>query len=69
MSVRLTERLKLRGKKSASESSVVLPGLCPACEGPGYLEHINLVNDTKTQTCRACHLIWETPISESVRAR
>jgi len=63
MSVRLGDRLKTRGKKSEGEPAVVLPEWCPDCGGAGYLDHINLVRDTKTQTCQQCQLRWESPIT------
>ena len=63
MSVRLGERLKLRGRRSDSEPEVVLPEWCPDCGGAGYLDHINLIRETKTQSCQDCHLRWETPIT------
>ena len=63
MSVRLGDRLKSRVRKSDSEPAVVLPEVCPECGGAGYLDHINLVRDTKTQSCQDCHLRWESPIT------
>jgi hypothetical protein len=63
MSVRLGDRLKSRGRKPDYEPAVVLPEVCPECGGAGYLDHINLVRDTKMQSCQDCHLRWETPIT------
>ena len=63
MSVKLGEQLKIRGRKSESVPAVILPNVCPQCDGPGYLDHINLVRETKTQTCQQCQLRWESPIT------
>jgi hypothetical protein len=63
MEVRLRPRRKA-DKSSFTEQTVVLPNVCPQCEGPGYLEHINLVRETKTQACLDCGLLWESPISD-----
>jgi hypothetical protein len=62
MDVRLRPRRKARTTRSHENQAVVLPNVCPDCEGPGYLEYINLVRETKTQTCRNCELRWESPI-------
>jgi hypothetical protein len=64
MEVRLRPRRKAASTTSFTEQTVVLPNACPACGGPGYLEHINLVRETKTQTCRNCDLLWESAIAE-----
>jgi hypothetical protein len=50
---------------TVEHQTVVLPNVCPVCDGPGYLEHINLVRETKTQSCQSCSVLWESPISES----
>jgi hypothetical protein len=63
MEVRLRPRRKT-ATSSYSQQTVVLPNVCPECEGPGYLEHINLVRETKTQACRDCGLIWESAITD-----
>jgi hypothetical protein len=44
------------------EQPVVLPSSCPNCDGPGYLESINLVRETKTLSCRGCGHYWESQI-------
>ena len=61
MEVRLRPRRKARST-SFTQQTAVLPNVCPLCEGPGYLEHINLVRETKTQTCRDCGFLWESAI-------
>ncbi|MEY2403830.1 MAG: hypothetical protein QOD38_1381 [Acidimicrobiaceae bacterium] len=60
-------RLRPRRKPSTSftEQTVVLPNVCPECGGPGFLEHINLVRETKMQTCQRCDLLWESAITDS----
>lgn len=63
MAVRLRPRRKT--SPSVEHQMVVLPNVCPVCEGPGYLEHINLVRETKTQTCRSCNVLWESPIADN----
>ena len=63
MRVPLLPILNRRGKKALGKPTAVLPNACPQCEGPGYLEYINLVRETKTQTCRECDFRWESPIS------
>ncbi|MEY2423672.1 MAG: hypothetical protein QOI95_3739 [Acidimicrobiaceae bacterium] len=63
MQVRLRPRRK-PASTSFTEQTVVLPNVCPQCGGPGYLEHINLVHETKTQTCRNCNLLWDSAIAE-----
>jgi hypothetical protein len=63
MAVRLRPRRK--ASPTVAHQTVVLPNVCPVCSGPGYLEHINLVRETKTQTCRSCNVLWESPITES----
>jgi len=45
-----------------TEEPVVLPNWCPDCGGSGYLDSINLVRETKVQTCQHCGLRWETRI-------
>jgi hypothetical protein len=62
MDVRLRPRRRERTTRSIENQAVVLPNVCPECEGPGYLEYINLVRQTKTQTCRNCDFHWESPI-------
>jgi hypothetical protein len=62
MEVRLRPRRK--ASSSFTEQTAVLPNVCPQCGGPGYLEHINLVRETKTQTCEHCHVLWESAIAE-----
>ena len=59
MSVRLLPRRKHR---TESENLAILPNACPVCDGRGYLEHINLVHETKTQTCQDCGHRWESLI-------
>jgi small neutral amino acid transporter SnatA (MarC family) len=44
------------------EQPAVLPAACPMCDGPGYLDSINLVHDFKTQTCQSCGHRWDSPI-------
>lgn len=41
----------------------ILPSVCPECGGGGYLEHINLTRETTTQSCRDCHVTWESTIA------
>ncbi|MEY2454808.1 MAG: hypothetical protein QOD92_4382 [Acidimicrobiaceae bacterium] len=62
MEVRLRPRRK--ATSSFTEQTAVLPNVCPQCGGPGYLEHINLVRETKTQTCQPCNVMWESAIAE-----
>jgi NMD protein affecting ribosome stability and mRNA decay len=61
MEVRLRPRRKA-STTSFTEQTAVLPNVCPECEGPGYLEYINLPRETKTQICRDCNLRWESAI-------
>ena len=60
MAVRLLSRRRTR--EDQLEEPAVLPSVCPQCSGPGYLEHINLVRETKTQSCKSCDHRWETVI-------
>jgi hypothetical protein len=55
-------RLKTRRKPAIDSEPAVLPNVCPECGGPGYLEHINLVRETKVQSCQDCELRWESAI-------
>ena len=57
-------RRRRKASPTVERQFVVLPNVCPVCEGPGYLEYINLVRETKTQTCRSCNVLWESPISD-----
>jgi hypothetical protein len=44
-------------------SSAVLPELCSRCDGAQLvLMHINVRRNYKTQRCRACGEVWESPI-------
>jgi DnaJ-class molecular chaperone len=60
LAVRLLTRKKQRTDEG--ENVVILPNVCPACDGSGYLDHINLVRETKTQTCQDCGHRWESKI-------
>ena len=41
----------------------VLPALCSRCDGAQLvLVHINVRSNTKTQRCRECGEVWESPI-------
>ena len=63
MDVRLRPRRKARTLTEAlDQPTAILPNVCPECEGPGYLDYINLVRETKTQICQSCGLRWESPI-------
>lgn len=59
----MSVRTKIRGRKSDTKPTVVLPEVCPECGGAGYLDHINLARNTKTQSCQDCQLRWESPIT------
>jgi hypothetical protein len=45
-----------------TEEPVVLPNWCPECGGSGYLDSINLIRETKVQSCQDCGLRWESHI-------
>ena len=45
-----------------TEEPVVLPNWCPECGGSGYLDSINLIRETKVQSCQDCGLRWESRI-------
>ena len=34
------------------------PGRCPACDGPGYLDRIDMVNLVMYQHCPSCGEQW-----------
>ena len=40
------------------------PGRCPACNGIGYLDHIDLVGRFMIQHCTECNHRWETAEAE-----
>jgi uncharacterized protein (DUF983 family) len=65
MDVRLKSRRSTReaaATHTIDDAPVVLPNWCPQCGGAGYLDSINLVRETKVQTCQACGLRWESDI-------
>jgi hypothetical protein len=41
------------------EVPVVLPAPCPSCEGPGYLEFVDVANGVMFEACRRCGIRWE----------
>lgn len=45
-----------------------MPTACPSCGGAGYLDRIDLVNDTMQQHCVMCATAWETPKRETSAA-
>jgi hypothetical protein len=56
-------RVKPRRKSGAdTDTPVVLPNVCPQCGGAGYLDYINLVRETKVQSCQDCTFRWESAI-------
>ena len=55
-------RLRTRRRNTEIEEPAVLPNVCPQCGGSGYLEHINLVRETKVPSCQDCELRWESDI-------
>ena len=57
-----TVRIGVLTRQQQSIEPMVLPSVCPQCGGPGYLEHINLVRETTTQSCAACEILWESHI-------
>lgn len=42
------------------------PSRCPACDQPGYLDHIDLVRRVMYQHCPDCFHRWEIAESETV---
>jgi hypothetical protein len=42
-----------------------VPGRCPACDGFGYIDHIDMVNRIQTQHCRNCAHRWEYSFDEA----
>ena len=62
--------VRLRSRRSAREAAatetvdetVILPEWCPQCGGAGYLDSINLIRETKMQSCQECGLRWEARI-------
>jgi hypothetical protein len=65
LDVRLRSRRSTRNA-TATETidgdSVVLPEWCPQCGGAGYLDSINLIKETKVQSCQECGMRWEAHI-------
>jgi hypothetical protein len=59
MAVRLKSRRKSSGETA---EPVVLPNVCPQCGGAGYLDYINLVRESKVQSCQDCTFRWESAI-------
>ena len=49
--------------RAAVEAGV--PGRCPACDGFGYIDHIDMVNRIQTQHCRDCAHRWEYGFDEA----
>lgn len=43
-----------------TDETSILPGPCPSCGGPGFLDHIDLVAQRQVQHCKACGTEWET---------
>lgn len=41
-----------------------LPGRCPECQNPGYLDHIDLHREVMYQHCPRCFAKWETSRAE-----
>jgi len=39
-----------------------MPGDCPACGGPGYLDRIDLRRHVQHQHCRRCDHRWREPV-------
>ena len=64
MDVRLRTRRSTRDAATDTipGDTVVLPEWCPQCGGAGYLDSINLIRETKMQSCQECGLRWETRI-------
>jgi hypothetical protein len=56
-----TERLGRDASPMESEGAEVgLPEPCPMCKGPGYLEFVDVVHNSKFEACRRCGHRWET---------
>ena len=36
-----------------------MPGRCPACDGPGYLDRIDMIDLVAYQHCPSCGEQWE----------
>jgi hypothetical protein len=65
LDVRLRSRRSTRdatATETIDGDSVVLPEWCPLCGGAGYLDSINLIRETKMQSCQECGMRWETHI-------
>lgn len=41
-----------------------VPGRCPACDGFGYLDHVDLAHHFQVQHCRECGHRWEYQFDE-----
>lgn len=44
-----------------------LPGRCPDCGSPGYLDHIDMVEKVMYQHCTECAHKWTTAQAETVQ--
>ena len=67
----LTEREPAAESAPAAQARKAIwgrPTRCPACDSPGYLDRIDLVNRVMFQHCPNCRQRWETPESETVPA-
>jgi hypothetical protein len=62
VAVRLKSRRKTVEEIAPTDEPAILPNVCPECEGPGYLDYINLARETKVQSCRDCGFRWESAI-------
>lgn len=40
------------------------PGHCPKCDGPGYLDAINLTLEHQEQHCRNCGHVWRIGLDD-----
>ncbi len=45
------------------------PGRCPECGGPGYLEHIDMVDRIMYTKCKECGHHWEVSQAEILAAQ
>jgi hypothetical protein len=58
-----------RGKTERSSSSTDTaalrsrvwgrPGMCPSCQAPGYLDHIDMIDMIMYEHCPVCRHQWE----------
>ena len=60
--LRVDEPAPTEHNRAAIQAGV--PGRCPACDGFGYIDRIDMVNRHQTQHCLDCGKVWSFSFDE-----